>query len=49
LAAEVRADTVVTACPYCLTMFSDGIKNKSLEEQMKTVDLAEVVAGRLKE
>jgi Fe-S oxidoreductase/nitrate reductase gamma subunit len=48
-AAEVKAETVVTACPYCLTMFSDGIKNKSLEEKMRTIDLAEVVAARLKE
>ncbi len=46
-AAEAKADTVVTACPFCLTMFTDGVKAKDLTEKMKAVDLAEVVAGRL--
>ncbi len=47
-AVETKAETVVTACPFCLTMFTDGVKAKELTEKVKTMDLAEVVAGRLK-
>jgi len=42
-ASETGAATIVTACPYCLTMLSDGIKEINLEEKMKALDLAEIV------
>ena len=38
------ADCVATACPYCLTMFEDGLKAKNAEEQVKAMDLAELLA-----
>jgi Fe-S oxidoreductase/nitrate reductase gamma subunit len=38
---------VATACPYCLTMFEDGIKAKGTEETIKAVDLAELLADSL--
>jgi len=38
-----NADTVATACPYCLSMFEDGIKAKEKEESLKAMDLAELV------
>ncbi len=47
-AVETKAETVVTACPFCMTMFTDGVKAKELTEKVKLMDLAEVVAGRLK-
>jgi len=47
-AVEAGAETVITACPFCLTMFTDGLKARDLTEKMKAVDLAEVVAARLK-
>jgi Fe-S oxidoreductase/nitrate reductase gamma subunit len=42
-AVKTRAQIVGTACPYCLTMLGDGIKEKGLEEAMKAIDLAELV------
>ncbi len=44
---EVRADTVATACPYCLQMFEDAIKAKGAEESLKARDIAEIVAAQL--
>ncbi len=40
---ETRADMVATACPYCLSMFEDGIKTKEVEESIKARDLSELV------
>ncbi|HEX2977290.1 MAG TPA: (Fe-S)-binding protein, partial [Bacteroidales bacterium] len=38
-----EANTVVTACPYCLIMMEDAIKDKEKGETMKALDLSEVV------
>jgi len=42
-AAQTKAEYVGTACPYCLTMIGDGIKEKGLEESMSAFDLSELV------
>jgi Fe-S oxidoreductase len=42
-AIEISANTVVTACPYCLIMMEDAIKDKEKTETMKALDLSEVV------
>lgn len=38
------ADTIATACPFCMTMMSDGVKNQEKEAQVKVRDLAELIA-----
>jgi len=43
-AMETEAQIVVTACPFCLQMFDDGIKAKAAEEQLRVMDIAELVA-----
>jgi Fe-S oxidoreductase len=48
-AMETRAQTVVTACPLCLQMFEDGIKAKAAEEQLKVMDIAELLAAQIEE
>jgi Fe-S oxidoreductase len=42
-AVQTGAGLVGTACPYCLTMLADGIKEKGQEEKMAAFDLAELV------
>jgi len=42
-AIETKAQTVITACPFCLQMFDDGIKAKAAEEKLKVMDIAELV------
>lgn len=44
---EARADVVVTACPFCMVMMTDGIKYKNKEESMKNYDLAELISMQL--
>jgi len=44
-ALQTGAQTIGTACPYCLTMFEDGVKAKGAEDKVKVVDLAELIAA----
>jgi Fe-S oxidoreductase len=39
------ADTIAVACPFCVTMMSDGVKAK--ESSVRVLDIAEVVASQL--
>jgi Fe-S oxidoreductase/nitrate reductase gamma subunit len=42
-AAATNAGTIAVGCPFCLTMFSDGIKDRQLTEKMVALDIAEIV------
>jgi Fe-S oxidoreductase len=35
--------TIASACPFCMTMLTDGIKSKNLEDQVKQFDVAELL------
>lgn len=48
-AQATGAQTIATGCPFCMTMISDGVKDKSLEENIQVKDLAEIVAERIAE
>jgi Fe-S oxidoreductase/nitrate reductase gamma subunit len=48
-ALETKPDAIGVSCPFCLTMFEDGIKDKGVEESVKTYDLIELVAWLLDE
>lgn len=43
-AIETKADIIATACPFCMVMMTDGIKYKNKEEEMKNLDIAELVS-----
>ena len=43
-ALATGADTIASACPFCMTMLSDGLKAKEKEDQVKVMDLAEIIA-----
>ena len=42
-AIDVNPDLISTVCPYCLTMFEDAIKEKNVQESLKSKDIAELV------
>lgn len=42
-ALAVSPNVIGTGCPYCLTMLSDGTKAKEVEENVKTLDIAELL------
>ncbi len=46
-AMEVKPDVIATACPYCLMMVEDGIREKGVEEEVRARDIAELVAAAL--
>jgi Fe-S oxidoreductase/nitrate reductase gamma subunit len=41
------AEVLGTACPYCLTMLEDGIKNLEADKSPKVMDLLELVASSI--
>ena len=38
---------VAAACPFCMTMLRDGVNETGREEQVKVLDVAEIVARGL--
>ena len=48
-ALKTGAETVVTACPYCLQMFEDSIDHKGLKDSLKARDLVELVEAAMKQ
>ncbi|OEF96923.1 hypothetical protein BHF71_04130 [Vulcanibacillus modesticaldus] len=46
-ALSCNPDTIATACPYCLTMMSDGTKAKGVEEEVNTLDVVELLEKSL--
>jgi Fe-S oxidoreductase len=43
-ALATGAQAIAVGCPFCLTMMTDGIKNKNKEAEVKVYDLAEMIA-----
>ena len=43
-ALATGAATIAVACPFCMTMMSDGVKSKEREADVKVKDLAELIA-----
>ncbi len=42
-ALETNAEVLAAACPFCITMFEDGIKGVEAEEKIKVEDISEIV------
>lgn len=47
MAAETGSGLLVSNCPFCLTMFEDGIKGAGLEGQLVPKDIAEIMLEKL--
>ena len=43
-ALSTGATTIAVACPFCMTMMTDGVKNKNREADVQVKDLAELIA-----
>jgi Fe-S oxidoreductase len=46
-ALETGAGIIAAACPFCNTMMTDGVKNSNREEEVKVLDIAELVAASM--
>ncbi len=47
MASAVNVPQLLSNCPFCLTMFEDGVKGAELEGRLETKDIAEILADRL--
>jgi Fe-S oxidoreductase len=46
-ALRTNAKVIATACPFCMTMLTDGIKYKNREEEIHNFDIAELIVQSL--
>jgi Fe-S oxidoreductase len=47
-ALETGASTIASACPFCMTMLTDGIKHFEKTEEVAVRDIAELVLEKIK-
>lgn len=41
---DTGAKTIASACPFCMTMITDGVKAQSKEEEVRNLDISELLA-----
>jgi heterodisulfide reductase subunit D len=46
-AIKTGAGIIASACPFCNTMLTDGVKHEEREDQVKVLDIAELIASAL--
>jgi heterodisulfide reductase subunit D len=46
-AVGTGAGVIASACPFCNTMLTDGVKHEEKEDEVKVMDVAELVAASL--
>jgi Fe-S oxidoreductase len=46
-ALAATPDRIAVSCPYCLTMFEDGVKDLHAAGKVRVADVAELLAERL--
>lgn len=46
-AMETKPTIIAANCPFCTTMLTDGVKNQEQEDNVKVMDIAEMVAQSL--
>lgn len=44
-ALEVAPEIIATGCPFCNTMMTDGVKHFEKEQEIKVLDVAELIAN----
>ena len=46
-AIDTGASVIASNCPFCMTMLSDGVKTNEKEEQVKVLDIAEMIVASM--
>ena len=46
-ALDTGASLIASACPFCNTMLTDGVKHEEKEEMVKVMDIAELIESEL--
>ena len=42
-AIDTGAESIAAACPFCITMLSDGVKSLGRDENIKVEDISEII------
>jgi Fe-S oxidoreductase len=42
-ALDTKAGIVASSCPFCITMITDGVKSKDMQDKVKVMDIAELI------
>jgi len=43
-ALDTGAEVIASACPFCMTMLTDGVKERNKESSVKVYDVAEIIS-----
>ncbi len=46
-AIDTGASIIASNCPFCMTMLSDGVKANEKEDELKVLDIAEMIAASM--
>jgi len=46
-ALALKPDVIAVGCPFCMTMMTDGVKNFNKEQEVKILDVAELISSAL--
>jgi len=46
-ALDIGVNIIASACPFCNTMLTDGVKNSDREDDVKVLDIAEIIAASM--
>lgn len=46
-AIDANPSIIAAACPFCMTMMTDGVKEKDKQDQIAVLDIAEIIAQTL--
>jgi Fe-S oxidoreductase len=46
---DTGAKTIASACPFCMTMLTDGLKSKNVEQEVQQLDVAELLGQSCEE
>ena len=46
-ALELKPNVIASACPFCNTMITDGVKNREKENEVQVLDIAELIAASM--
>lgn len=47
MALDTGAEQLLSNCPFCLTMFEDGVKGADAEDRLRPKDIAEILVERV--
>ncbi|TYB34727.1 MAG: 4Fe-4S dicluster domain-containing protein [Flexistipes sinusarabici] len=48
MASDTGSGVLISNCPFCLSMFEDGIKTAEVEDKIKVRDISEIIVGKIK-